>query len=152
MLKKSVSQDRNLETSLAGPSLLRHTRLKERRNETAALTTLGYLSGMHAPGQSGINKFLASVHHACLCQAEGGRIIRNNIKESHIGTTFSCTFTEPYKSFESHYRAARRLDVMLNRLFIESSLGLGYPYEDLPFLRKIDKYIQPVDREKLKFD
>jgi len=121
-------------------------------NEPGGFTTLGYLSGMHAPNQSSINKFLASVHHACLCQAEGGRIIRKNVKESHIGTTFSCTFTEPYKSFESHYRAARRLDVMLNRLFIEPSLGLGYPYEDLPFLRKIDKYIQPVDREKLKFD
>ena len=121
-------------------------------NEPAGFTTLGYLSGMHAPNQSSINKFLASVHHASLCQAEGGRIIRNNVKESHIGTTFSCSFTEPYKSFDSHHRAARRLDVMLNRLFIEPSLGLGYPYEDLPFLRKIDKYIQPGDHEKLKFD
>jgi len=121
-------------------------------NEPAGFTTLGYLSGMHAPNQSSINKFLASVHHACLCQAEGGRIIRNNVKESHIGTTFSCSFTEPHKSFESHQRAARRLDVMLNRLFIEPSLGLGYPSEDLPFLRKIDKYIQPGDDEKVKFD
>ena len=121
-------------------------------NEPAGFTTLGYLSGMHAPNQSSINKFLASVHHACLCQAEGGRIIRNNVKESHIGTTFSCSFTEPYKSFDSHHRAAQRLDVMLNRLFIEPSLGLGYPYEYLPFLRKIDKYIQPGDHEKLKFD
>ncbi|HZK96138.1 MAG TPA: GH1 family beta-glucosidase [Prolixibacteraceae bacterium] len=121
-------------------------------NEPAGFTTLGYLSGMHAPNQSSINKFLASVHHACLCQAEGGRIIRNNVKDSHIGTTFSCSFTEPYKSFDSHHRAARRLDVMLNRLFIEPSLGMGYPTEDLPFLRKIDKYIQPGDLEKLKFD
>ena len=121
-------------------------------NEPAGFTTLGYLSGMHAPNQSSINKFLASVHHACLCQTEGGRIIRNNVKESHIGTTFSCSFTEPYKSFDSHHRAARRLDVMLNRLFIEPALGMGYPSEELPFLKKIEKYIQPGDHEKLKFD
>lgn len=121
-------------------------------NEPAGFTTLGYLSGMHAPGQSGINKFLASVHHACLCQAEGGRIIRGNVKNSHVGTTFSCSFTEPHKSFESHQRAAQRLDVMLNRLFIEPSLGMGYPYGELPYLRKIEKYIRPEDSDKLKFD
>jgi len=107
---------------------------------------------MHAPMQSSINKFLASVHHACLCQAEGGRIIRSNVKNSHIGTTFSCSYTEPYKVIESYQRAARRLDVMLNRLFIEPSLGMGYPSEELPFLRKIEKYIQQGDDEMLKFD
>ena len=121
-------------------------------NEPAGFTTLGYLSGMHAPRQSSINKFLASVHHACLCQAEGGRIIRNNVNNGHIGTTFSCSFTEPYKSLESHRQAARRLDVMFNRLFIEPSLGMGYPYAELPFLRKIEKFIYPGDTEKLKFE
>ncbi len=121
-------------------------------NEPAGFTTLGYLSGMHAPNQSSINKFLASIHHACLCQAEGGRIIRNNVENSHIGTTFSCSFTEPYKNFARHQLASRRLDVMLNRLFIEPSLGMGYPHEELPFLRKIEKYIQPGDHEKLKFE
>jgi beta-glucosidase len=121
-------------------------------NEPAGFTTLGYLSGMHAPGQSGVNKYLASVHHACLCQAEGGRIIRNNVKNSHIGTTFSCSFTEPHKLLASHHSAARRLDVMLNRLFIEPSLGMGYPYGELPFLRNINKFMQPGDSEMLKFE
>lgn len=121
-------------------------------NEPASFTTLGYLFGMHAPDHSGINKFLAAVHHACLCQAEGGRIIRSNVKNSHVGTSFSCSYTEPYKNLASHQRAASRLDVMLNRLFIEPSLGMGYPYSQLPFLRKIDKFIQPEDHQNLKFD
>ncbi|MEI6679598.1 MAG: GH1 family beta-glucosidase [Mariniphaga sp.] len=121
-------------------------------NEPASFTTLGYLSGMHAPQYHNINKFLASVHHACLCQAEGGRIIRNNIKNSHVGTTFSCAFTEPHKELPSHQRASQRLDVMLNRLFIEPSLGMGYPYGELPFIRKIDKFILPQDVENLKFE
>jgi len=58
-------------------------------NEPAAFTALGHLAGMHPPEHTSVNKFLASVHHACLCQAKGGRIIRNNVKNSHIGTTFS---------------------------------------------------------------
>ncbi len=121
-------------------------------NEPAGFTALGYLSGMHAPNHMGISKFLASVHYACLCQAEGGRIIRQNLKDSHIGTTFSCSYTEPYKLNENHHLAAKRLDVVLNRLFIEPSLGMGYPYQELPFLKKIEKYIQPGDSEKLKYE
>jgi beta-glucosidase len=121
-------------------------------NEPAGFTTLGYLAGLHAPGQKGINKFLAAVHHASLCQAEGGRIIRNNVKNAHIGTTFSCAFAEPSKPNEKNRKAAERLDVMLNRLFIEPSLGMGYPFESLPALKKMEKYIQPGDIENLKFD
>ena len=121
-------------------------------NEPASFTTLGYLSGMHAPQKSGIAKFLAAVHHASLCQAAGGRIIRENVKNSHIGTTFSCAYTEPQKRSGRHLRASDRLDVMLNRLFIEPALGLGYPYKELPFLRKIDQFIMPEDHENLKFD
>ena len=121
-------------------------------NEPAGFTTLGYLSGTHAPQRTGIGKYLAAVHHACLCQAEGGRMIRKNVANSHIGTTFSCSHTEPYKPIGSHQRAAKRLDVVLNRLFIEPALGMGYPIQDLPFLQKIEKHILPGDAEKLPFE
>jgi beta-glucosidase len=121
-------------------------------NEPGGFTSLGYLTGLHAPGKTGISKFLASVHHACLCQAEGGRIVRSNVKNGHIGTTFSCAKVEPHKPIESHIQAARRVDVLLNRLFIEPSLGMGYPYKELPVLRKIEQYILPGDNEKLKFE
>jgi beta-glucosidase len=120
-------------------------------NEPASFTTLGYLSGIHAPNRTGIPKFMASVHHANLCQAEGGRIIRRNVKNSHIGTALSCSYTEPHKMTGSHQRAAQRLDVVLNRLFIEPSLGMGYPVQDFPILKKIEKYIHPEDIENVKF-
>lgn len=121
-------------------------------NEPAGFTALGYLAGIHAPDKPGLNNFFASVHHACLCQAEAGRIIRKNVADSHIGNALSCSYTVPLKSNKSHQRAARRMDVVLNRLFIEPSLGMGYPYQDLPLLRKIEKHIEPGDLEKLKFD
>ncbi|MDP4209425.1 MAG: GH1 family beta-glucosidase [Bacteroidota bacterium] len=121
-------------------------------NEPTAFTTLGYLAGIHAPGHRGLNKFLAAVHHASMCQAEGGRIIRSNVPEAHIGTSFSCSLIEPHKAKPSHQKAAKRIDVMMNRLFIEPSLGMGYPVADLPFLKKLDKFMQPGDMEKLKFD
>jgi beta-glucosidase len=121
-------------------------------NEPASFTTLGYFSGIHAPNRTGIQKYLASVHHANLCQAEGGRIIRRNVANSHIGTALSCSYIEPHKMTGSYQRAAQRLDVVLNRLFIEPSLGMGYPIQHLPVLKKIEKYIYPEDLENLKFD
>jgi beta-glucosidase len=121
-------------------------------NEPAAFTTFGYLTGLHAPGQRGLNKYLASVHHAALCQAEGGRIVRANVENAHTGTSLSCSYVEPYKQKPRHEKAAKRIDVMLNRLFIEPLLGMGYPMGDMPFLEKLEKFFQPGDEDKLKFD
>ncbi|MEI7828935.1 MAG: GH1 family beta-glucosidase [Prolixibacteraceae bacterium] len=121
-------------------------------NEPGSYTTLGYLSGIHAPSRIGIGNYLSSVHHTCLCQAEGGRILRGNVPKGHIGTTFSCSSIEPEKETSLYLSAAKRLDVVFNRLFIEPSLGKGYPFEDLPFLEKMAPYIQEGDMEKLKFE
>jgi beta-glucosidase len=121
-------------------------------NEPASFTTLGYLSGIHAPRRIGFNNYLSSVHHASLCQAAGGRVIRRNVPNCHVGTTFSCSYTEPELLDPDYLRSAKRLDVVLNRLFIEPSLGMGYPIQDLPFLEKIEKFIKQGDMENLKFE
>ena len=121
-------------------------------NEPSAFTALGYLIGYHAPGLKGLKNYLPTVHHVCLCQAEGGRIIRKNVANANIGTTFSCSHVAVFKSEERDGNAANRWDVLLNRLFIEPALGMGYPTESLPILRKLNKYIQPGDLEKLQFD
>ncbi|MES2517342.1 MAG: GH1 family beta-glucosidase [Bacteroidota bacterium] len=122
-------------------------------NEPAGFTGLGYLTGYHAPGKMGMKNFLPAVHHAAMCQAEGGRIIRKNAPEAVIGTTFSCSFVEPFSDKPSDIQAAKRADALLNRLFLEPTLGLGYPLKELPFLNKmIKKYVQEGDIEKLAFD
>lgn len=121
-------------------------------NEPAAITTLGYLTGLHAPGHKSPAKFLAAVHHVMLCQAEGARTIRRNVAYARIGNALSCSYIEPYKNKSIHYKAVKRIDVLLNRLFIEPTLGMGYPTEDLPFLKRMERYIKPGDMEKLVFD
>jgi beta-glucosidase len=121
-------------------------------NEPLSFTSLGYLAGIHAPGHKSINKFLASVHHAALCQSTGGAIIRQNVEHANVGTTFSCSYIDPKKSKPRFYKASKRLDALFNRLFIEPVLGMGYPTDALPFLHKIEKFVQAGDLEKLKFD
>ncbi len=121
-------------------------------NEPLAFTALGYLLGIHAPGKKGFKNFLPAVHHAAMCQAGGGRIIRENVIGSQAGTTFSCSPVEPFSGAQKHLITVEKFDAILNRLFIEPSLGLGYPVKSIKQLKRIDKYVKSGDAEKLKFD
>src|SRR3954454_11879699 len=66
-------------------------------NEPMVFTGAGYFLGVHAPGKKGLNNFLAAAHHAALCQAEGGKIVKSLLSESFVGTTFSCSAITPFK-------------------------------------------------------
>lgn len=119
-------------------------------NEPTVFTGAGYFFGIHAPGKTGLKNFLPAVHHATLCMAAGGKVLRELLPNAQIGTTFSCSHIEPYSSKPRDVKAAERVDALLNRLFIEPVLGLGYP--ELSVLKGMDKYILPGDRESLQFD
>ncbi|MFD2872211.1 GH1 family beta-glucosidase [Mucilaginibacter ximonensis] len=121
-------------------------------NEPAVFTGAGYFLGIHAPGRKGLKNFLPAIHHAIMCIAEGGRILRRLLPHVELGTTFSCSWVEPYTNKPRDIAAAKRVDALLNRLFIEPILGLGYPVDDFQTLKGLDKYIMPGDMEKIAFD
>ncbi|CAG5003411.1 1,4-beta-D-glucan glucohydrolase [Dyadobacter sp. CECT 9275] len=121
-------------------------------NEPMATAGLGYTTGLHAPGKKGLWNFLPVVHHLALSQAEAGRVIRSQFPEAYIGTALSCSYVEPATERVKDIRAARRADALMNRLFIEPALGMGYPSDAFPYLAKIRKYMRSGDDEKLKFD
>lgn len=121
-------------------------------NEPMVFTGAGYFLGVHAPGKKGLSSFLAAAHHAAMCQAEGGRIIRSYESGFKIGTTFSYSHIDPLR--ENHERDAKavvKVDALLNRLFIEPLLGLGYPSSDWKMLQKIERFMLPGDEQKLAF-
>jgi len=122
-------------------------------NEPMAFTGLGYLGGMHAPGKRGLGKFLKATHNTTLCQAEAARVVRANVANANIGTTYSVTAVEPKNpNKQKDIIAAKKADALFNRLFVEPTLGMGYPIEDLPIIKGIEKLILPGDEEKMKFD
>ena len=122
-------------------------------NEPFGFTTLGYLLGRHAPGKTGLDNFLKAVHHAALAQADGGRVLRSEISNAYIGTSFSCSAVQAHTGSAADIEAARKTDILLNRLFIEPLLGKGYPNENFKLLEKLElvnkswKYT-----ERLRFD
>jgi len=120
-------------------------------NEPLAFSVLGYFTGQHAPGRRSFRNLLPAIHHTALVQAEGGRIVRQNVPDALVGTTFSCSPIDPFTPRDQ--AAATRVDALLNRLFIEPALGMGYPTRELPFLSGIAKKVaKPGDMERLAFD
>jgi len=124
-------------------------------NEPMGFTSLGYMLGKHAPGKTGLDNFFAAVHNAALAQAEGGRIIRKLVPNAYIGTTFSCSEVQPFTDKKEDLLAAKRMDILLNRLFIEPALGRNYPHDDFPLMDKLHMHSKAwkyTDRMQFSFD
>lgn len=119
-------------------------------NEPMVFTGAGYFLGVHAPGKKGFKNFIPAMHHAVLCQAIGYNAIKDIDPNAQVGTTFSCSYVTPHTSSIRDKKAAFRVDALINRLFIEPSLGLGYPEDALPFLKKVKKYVMPNDDSLMK--
>lgn len=121
-------------------------------NEPVVFTGAGYFLGVHAPGRKGLANFLPAVHHAVLCQSEGGRVIKSYNSTLQVGTTFSCSQIDPLDDSRSSIEAAQRVDALTNRLFIEPLLGLGYPARDLRILNQLERYMLPGDEKMMQFE
>lgn len=121
-------------------------------NEPVVFTGAGYFLGLHAPGKRGMKNFLPTIHYTTLSITAGAKILRENCPDAQIGTTFSCSYLQPARDLERDLKATARVDALLNRLFIEPLLGLGYPDKELPILKNLKKYILPGDEKLLAFD
>lgn len=121
-------------------------------NEPMVFTGAGYFLGVHAPGRKGLQCFLQAMHHAALCQAEGGRILRSARTDLFIGTTFSCSHIEPLTGDTNDVLAAQRTDALLNRIFVEPLIGYGYPWKELKILQRVEQYMKDGDEQRLAFD
>ncbi|MEO7212144.1 GH1 family beta-glucosidase [Mucilaginibacter sp.] len=120
-------------------------------NEPAVFTGAGYFLGIHAPGRMGLRNFLPAVHHVVLSLVAGAKLMRKTLPDVHLGTTFSCSHIEPYSDRPKDIAAAKRADALINRLFLEPILGLGYPIE-VAAIKGIQKYFKPGDEDNMRFD
>jgi beta-glucosidase len=121
-------------------------------NEPMSFVGLGYQMGLHAPGRKGLHNFVPAAHHTVLAQAEGGRIVRSNVPGAEVGTTYSCSYVSPHRATEADQQAAQRLDALVNRLFIEPALGLGYPRQLGLLAQQLERQMRPGDEARMAFD
>jgi beta-glucosidase len=118
-------------------------------NEPLVFTGAGYFIGKHAPGKKGFRNFLPAFHHTMLCQSLGIKVLKKILPNAEIGTTFSYTHVIPHSNSTRDKIAAEKADIILNKLCIEPLLGLGYPFDKLPVLKRMKKYMLDGDEELL---
>ncbi|RZK42774.1 MAG: beta-glucosidase [Pedobacter sp.] len=122
-------------------------------NEPFGFTSLGYMLGIHAPGETGLQQFFPAVLHTAIAQADGARIIRAEVQNANIGTAFSCSKIIPYTETANDLLTANRVDCLMNRLFLEPTLGLGFPDANWEVLEKFAiSYSTWRYKERMTFD
>ncbi|MES2416931.1 MAG: GH1 family beta-glucosidase [Bacteroidota bacterium] len=122
-------------------------------NEPFGFTSLGYMLGIHAPGATGSTNFFDAVLHVAIAQADGGRIVRAEVPDANIGTTFSCSEVIPYTQSTADLLVAKNIDCLMNRLFIEPALGMGFPTANWELLEKFNiSHSTWRYKERLTFD
>lgn len=118
-------------------------------NEPSVFLGAGYLFGIHAPGKRSFSAFTAAAHHAMLTIGHAARVIKDVNPDLQVGSTFSFTHIDPYDESEQEQKVAELADTLINKLFFEPVIGLGYPEKMPARLRKINNNMRKGDEQLL---
>jgi beta-glucosidase len=97
-------------------------------NEPWCSAYLGYASGVHAPGRTEDAAALAAVHHLNLAHGLATSAIRRAAPASKVAVTLNLAWVRPEKPDSVlDAEAARRVDGLQNRVFLDPVLHGRYP-------------------------
>lgn len=100
-------------------------------NEPWCAAFLGYAAGVHAPGRTDPAAAFAAAHHLLLGHGEAVRALRARGAQ-RLGVTLNPAAVRPADpAAEADVAAARLVDGLHNRLFLDPVLGRGYPTDVL---------------------
>ncbi|PJJ65125.1 GH1 family beta-glucosidase [Compostimonas suwonensis] len=98
-------------------------------NEPLCSSLIGYVAGEHAPGRQDPHAGLAAVHHQHLAHGLATRALREAGAEQ-IGITLNLTNALPNDPNDLvDLEAARRIDALWNRMYLEPILLGAYPVD-----------------------
>jgi beta-glucosidase len=125
-------------------------------NEPWCSAFLGYLSGRHAPGRSEPGAAVAAAHHLLLGHGLAVQSLRASTPEAQVGVTLNLYPVSADDDTDGSVDAARRIDGLHNRMFLDPVLRGSYPDDvradlaslsDFSFLRDGDLQVtsEPLD-------
>jgi beta-glucosidase len=117
-------------------------------NEPWCSAFLGYASGVHAPGRQEPDAALRAAHHLMLGHGLASQALRATGHPAEVGVTVNLYPIHAATGHPSDVDAARRLDGMQNRIFLDPMLAGRYPADVLEDLRSRGhdlSYIQDGD-------
>ncbi len=98
-------------------------------NEPWCSAFLGYGSGSHAPGRTDDAASLAAAHHLMLAHGLGAQAIRSVLPRAQISLALNQGAVRALTPDPADQDAARRVDGLLNRLFLDPVLRGQYPVD-----------------------
>ncbi|WP_405923466.1 GH1 family beta-glucosidase [Streptomyces sp. NBC_00035] len=106
-------------------------------NEPWCSAFLGYATGRHAPGRREPAAAVRAVHHLLLGHGLATEAIRG---DAQVGITLNLTHVSPLSTAPADLDAARRIDGMQNRLFLDPLLRAAYPDDVLDDLHEVTAF------------
>ncbi|WP_213451665.1 GH1 family beta-glucosidase [Rhizomonospora bruguierae] len=106
-------------------------RLWHTLNEPWCAAFLGYGSGAHAPGRRDHAAALAAAHHLLLAHGLAADALRAAAPGAPVSLALNLGVVRPLTPAPADVDAARRIDGLLNRLFLDPLFRGGYPADVL---------------------
>ena len=118
-------------------------------NEPFAVTLMGYILGIHAPGREDPAEAFQVSHHLNLAHGDAVRALRATVPQSRIGITHVSFPVYPASDRDSDRAAARRFDGFANRWFWDPTLRGTYPDDMLEHLKSLAPKVDAGDMERI---
>jgi beta-glucosidase len=97
-------------------------------NEPRVISWLGYRYGLHAPGRTSLADAIATSHHLLLSHGRAVEILRRDGRDDvQVGLTLDLHPVYPASGSEADRAAARRVDGIENRWFLDPVFHGRYP-------------------------
>jgi beta-glucosidase len=109
-------------------------------NEPWCSAFLGYAAGTHAPGRREPGRAIQAVHHLLLGHGLAARTLRGSLPLARVGITLNLADVSPSSPAAADTEAARRIDGLANRLFLDPLLCGKYPSDVLNDLNAITDF------------
>src|SRR5437762_381662 len=107
-------------------------------NEPWVVAWIGHARGEHAPGRTSEDDAIAAAHHLLLSHGWAVEALRRAAPDAEVGIVLNLEHVDPASETPADLDAARQMDVMANRWFLDP-LFLGEYPADL-----LERYAPPV--------
>ncbi|GAT64527.1 beta-glucosidase [Planomonospora sp. ID91781] len=114
-------------------------------NEPWCAAFLGYASGEHAPGRREPAQALRAAHHLLLAHGLAVEAMRAQRSDTRIGGCVNLYAISPETESEADLDAARRIDGLQNRFFLDALLKGAYPADVLEDFGAMADFAQDGD-------
>jgi beta-glucosidase len=106
-------------------------------NEPFCASWLGYGSGRHAPGRTSVADAIAAAHHFLLSHGWAVEVIRRHSPDAEVGIVFDLWPVHPATDDPADVEAARVMDGLTSRRFLDPVLRGEYPADTLAQLAPV---------------